>query len=236
MKKQISLLLVFVVLAISLTSCKKDKNTKIQVSAGSPVTDIDGNIYQTEKIGTQVWMTQNLKTAHFRDGSPIPELEDTLTLAWQNLTTPAWCYYGSDSANNATYGKLYNWYAVEDARNICPTGYHIPTDSEWTVLSNYLGGDAVSGGHLKSTGSLWASPNTGADNSSGFAALPAGYRVAVGYSYYDISIAGYFWTTTQDINNNGVPLNIILGNSYSFCNRSNDYGAPSGFSVRCVKD
>jgi uncharacterized protein (TIGR02145 family) len=138
--------------------------------------DIDGNIYETVKIGTQIWMAENLKTSHYRNGSAIKEIEDNTT--WANIekagaSTPGWCYYNGTAINNPTYGKLYNWYAVNDSRHLCPTGWHVPTDVEFQLLSNDLGGDEVAGGKMKAT-TLWTAPNTGADNSSGFSALPAG--------------------------------------------------------------
>jgi uncharacterized protein (TIGR02145 family) len=137
------------------------------------VTDIDGNIYHTVTIGTQVWMVENLKTTKYRNGDPIPNVTGN---AWAALTTGAYCWYNNDAATyKATYGALYNWYAVADSRNIAPTGWHVPTDAEWTTLTTFLGGESVAGGKLKETGTNhWTSPNTGATNETGFTALPGG--------------------------------------------------------------
>lgn len=137
------------------------------------VTDYDGNVYQTVLIGDQCWMMENLKVTHYRNGDPIPHVTDGVT--WGNLTSGAYCNYNNDEGNVATYGRLYNWYAVDDSRNIAPAGWHVPSDAEWQTLVDYLGGDAVAGGKMKEAGTThWASPNTGATNESGFTALPGG--------------------------------------------------------------
>src|ERR1035437_4904310 len=125
-------------------------------------------------ICTQSWMLKNLDVSTYRNGDLIPEVTDGS--AWSALTAGAWCWYNNDSATNAsTYGKLYNWYAVNDPRGLAPTGWHVPSDAEWTTLSTCLGGNAVAGGAMKETGTThWTSPNTGATNSSGFTGLPGG--------------------------------------------------------------
>jgi uncharacterized protein (TIGR02145 family) len=212
--------------------------TVTQASTGcgtTTVTDIDGNVYNTVTIGTQCWMQQNLKTTHYNNGAAITEIEDSAT--WANIyntgaTTPAWCYYSGNAANNTTYGKLYNWYVVTDPRGVCPTGYHVPTDTDLAVLSNYLGGDAVSGGHLKSTSGLWLAPNTGADNSSGFTALPAGCRNYFG-NFGTLGSNGSFWSSTPSDGN--YAWSRYLGYYYSGC-YSNSFNKDYGFSVRCVGD
>ena len=138
------------------------------------VTDIDGNVYQTVTIGTQVWMVENLKTTRYIDGTAIPL--DTNSSTWGGLTTPGYCWYNDSAIYGNTYGALYNWYAVNTGK-LAPAGWHVPTDSEWTVLTTYLGGETVAGGKLKDTGTTyWQSPNTGATNASGFLALPGGFR------------------------------------------------------------
>jgi len=139
------------------------------------VTDIDGNVYQTVKIGNQWWMMENLKVTSYRNGEAIPNVTDTTE--WYNLTTGAYCYYDNDAYNTTIYGRLYNWYSINDSRSIAPTGWHVPTDEEWTTVINYLGGESVAGGKLKENGTThWTSPNNGATNESGFSALPGGYR------------------------------------------------------------
>jgi uncharacterized protein (TIGR02145 family) len=174
-------------------------------STGS-VTDIGGNVYQTIKIGDQWWMMENLKVTHYRNGDPIPHVTDGGT--WKGLSTGAYCNYGNDPGNVETYGRLYNWYAVDDSRSIAPEGWHVPTDEEWKQLEMYLGmsqGQADDtgwrgtneGGKLKETGTThWQSPNTGATNESGFSALPGGYRGYDGY-FYTMGFTANFWSSTE---------------------------------------
>jgi uncharacterized protein (TIGR02145 family) len=197
------------------------------------IKDIDGNVYKTVKIGSQVWMSENLKTTHYSDGSPITELE--LKAPWGNTgegKTGAWCYYQNLEWNNPTYGKLYNWYAVTDRYHLCPTGWHVPSDSEWTVLADYLGGDTVAGGKMKAT-TLWDKPNTGADNSSGFTALPAGYR-SLGGAFSGLGVGGYFWSSTEDGSDSAWYRDV--GYDYSEVGRGYGGDKGSGLSVRCVGD
>jgi uncharacterized protein (TIGR02145 family) len=142
------------------------------------VTDIDGNIYNTVQIGNQVWMSENLKTTRYRNGGQIPNVTDNT--AWGNLSTGAWSYYNNDVSNDPIYGKLYNWYTTL-GDTLCPTGWGVPTDAEWTTLTTYLGGSDVAGSKMKTIGNgYWNDPNTGAINSSGFSVLPGGYRSNVG--------------------------------------------------------
>ena len=140
------------------------------------MTDQEGNVYRTIQIGNQLWMAENLKTTKYRNLDPIPNVTDNT--AWNSLTTGAWCYLGNNSSNDCPYGKLYNWYAANDTRQICPSGWHIPTSSDINILVSYLGGASIAGGKMKSTGSdYWQSPNIGATNESGFSALSGGYRI-----------------------------------------------------------
>jgi uncharacterized protein (TIGR02145 family) len=195
------------------------------------VTDIDGNVYQTVAIGTQVWMKENLKTIHYRNGDAIPNV--TGTTAWENLTTGACCHYNNNSANAATYGNLYNFKAISDNRNICPPGWHIPTDGEWTELTTALGGDSIAGGKLKESGtSHWISENVGADNSSGFTALPGGDRILNG-AFYLMGDYGFFWSATEINNTNAYAR--ALGRQVALIDRG-PYNKIAGYSVRCLKD
>jgi len=147
-------------------------------------------------IGTQVWTGCNATVSTYANGDTIPQVTDPT--AWAALTTGAWCYYDNNPANEATYGKLYNWYAVNDARGFSPTGYHVSTDAEWTVLTDYLGGLTVAGGKMKEVGFChWLSPNTGATNTSLFTGLPGGERGSFGI-YNDIGYKGYWWSSTED--------------------------------------
>lgn len=193
------------------------------------LTDADGNTYNTVTIGTQVWMAENLKTTKYNDGSNIPNITDGST--WINLTTSAYCWYNNDASNKANYGALYNWYSVVDGRKICPSGWHVPTDNEWTTLETYLGGISVSGGKLKAT-ALWSSPNTGATNESGFTAFPGGYRGSSG-TFVGIGNSGIWWSTTTYLTSSAW-IRLLSYNS-SNGTRSNNL-KERGFSVRCVKD
>lgn len=195
------------------------------------VTDADGNIYNTITIGTQVWMVENLKTTKYRNGDPIQNVTDNPT--WINLTAGAYCNYNNDNNNGITYGRLYNWYAVSDLRNLAPAGWHIPTDTEWATLVNYLGQDSTAAGALKETGlTHWASPNTGATNSSGFTALPGGERDNNGAFMY-LTYIGHWWTATEAYTTQSWYRRMF---SYSTTIDRNFCLKTYGYSVRCVKD
>jgi len=185
-------------------------------------------------IGTQQWMSKNLDVAFYRNGDPIPQVTDPA--AWAGLTTGAWCFYNNDPIQGIKYGKIYNWYAVNDPRGLAPKGWHIPSDAEWTTLGNTLGGELVAGGKMKEPGTLnWTAPNTGADNSSGFAGLPGGYRSFGGTftTFFDIGNNGYWWSSTETTTTNAwfrivTYFDGSLG-SFSFSKRG-------GISVRCLRD
>ena len=238
------------ILALALTStlfaCKKETNTPANSGKntvdttkianqnptsgyGPNITDSEGNSYKTVKIGTQTWMAENLKVSKYSDGTTIPNIIDNTQ--WQKNTTGAWSYY------NAKYGKLYNWHAVSKTtngnKNVCPTGWHVPTDAEWKVLTDYLGGDSIAGGKLKEVGTTsWKSPNTDATNTSLFTGLPGGYRFSLGYYDY-VGNNGGWWSSTES-------------NTYDAWYRSlGSYGGVAywdgpneefGFSVRCLRD
>jgi len=194
------------------------------------VQDQSGNFYNTVAIGTQVWFKENLRTKKYRNGNNIivKTNTDTSTLAGQMY------YYNNDSLTNyPVYGALYNWRATQVSDSLCPVGWHVPTDAEWTTLTNYLGGDYLAGGKMKSTGTTyWNSPNTDATNESGFSALPGGNRNSDG-SFYGISIYAIFWSATEtDLNLAWYRnLNGSDGNVYR-------YGTSKliGASVRCLKN
>jgi uncharacterized protein (TIGR02145 family) len=203
---------------------------------GSNISDIDGNTYKTVYIGSQQWMAENLKVSKYNDGTAIPNITDNTQ--WKSLTTGAWAYYNNDAVNNAKYGKLYNWYAVSQTsngnKNVCPSGWHIPSDAdEWTVLIDYLGDINVAGGKMKESGlTSWNSPNTDASNTSLFTSLPGGYRDYNGI-YYNNGKMGMWWSSTEYGTLNAWNRN--LGFSSGGAGRS---GADKkhGFSVRCVRD
>lgn len=193
---------------------------------------------KTVIIGTQRWSTINLDVTTYRDGTTIPEVTNSTT--WSNLTTGAWCYYNNDPANGPIYGKLYNWYAVNNTINggLAPVGQHIPSDAEWTTLSNYLGGDAVAGGKMKTTGTLpavtglWQDPNTDATNESGFSGLPGGYCSDTGL-FNTQQAFGFWWSSSQT--NATLALTRLLRFDYSYI-FSQTYPKKYGFSVRCIID
>jgi uncharacterized protein (TIGR02145 family) len=195
------------------------------------VTDIDGNVYLTIKIGNQWWMAENLKVTHYRNGDAITNITDGTT--WDGLATGAYCEYDNNVANVATYGRLYNWYAVNDSRNMVPTGWHVPTDVEWQTLVDYLGGDAVAGGKMKEAGTAhWISPNTDATNESGFSGLPGGYRAGSGNDY-NLGGYAYIWSSTEGSSYYAWSRDLDYSNSEVYRIGSNKH---FGFSVRCIKD
>jgi len=197
------------------------------------ITDIDGNVYQTITIGSQVWMMENLKVTHYRNGDPIPNERDNT--AWAGLSTGAYCNYVNDEHNVATYGRLYNWYSVDDSRNIAPEGWHVPTDAEWQILVNYLGGGAVAGGKMKEAGTAhWNSPNTGATNESGFTGLPGEYRNYLGSFSSPMGNNAFFWSSTDDEGSAMAWFRSLHFDAGAIGQLI--YGKQSGFSVRCVKD
>lgn len=200
--------------------------------SGNTVTDIDGNTYNTVTIGTQVWMVENLKTTKYRNGDTIANV--TGNSAWAATITGAYCNYNNNANSSITYGRLYNWYAVNDNRKIAPTGWHVPTDADWTTLTTYLGGEGVAGGKLKETGTThWQSPNTGATNETGFTALPGGDRLYSTGVFYDKGVYCFCWSSTA--NDASTAWVRALDNSYSNVSRSNNPKS-NGFSVRCIKD
>jgi len=212
---------IFVLIFIFFTNCKKDSNdTNVIVAETGTVTDIEGNVYKTVKIGSQWWMAENLKTTKYTDGNPIY----------------GYSWYGNDITNKNIYGALYNWDAVESGK-LAPQGWHIPSDDEWSTLSAFLGYDDVAGGKMKEIGTAhWNSPNTDANNKSKFTALPGGWVTNAGSylgEFYSLNQQAYFWSST------GVASTYYA--LFRFLNYNNGilisgYDAKStGMSVRCVK-
>ncbi len=187
------------------------------------------------EIGTQIWSNKNLEVTTYRDGTPIPEVTDPTE--WAGLTTGAWCYYNNDPANGAIYGKLYNWYAAIDSEHggIAPSGWHVPTNPEWTTQSDFLGGSAIAGGKMKTTGiGLWNSPNTDATNESGFAGLPGGIRDKDGI-FNLVGLIGYWWSTYAVEPAYTFAWSRTLYFNYGYQTSGQDFKT-SGFSVRLIKD
>ena len=217
----------------------------------STITDIDNNIYNTVLIGTQCWTKENLKVTKYNDGTSIPldnsgsSTGSASGVTWSSKVTGAYTIYANElsTGTNATnYGYLYNWYAAvgiitnggSPTKNICPTGWHVPTDAEWTTLTTYLGGESVAGGKMKSTSSLWNAPNTDATNSSSFSVLPGGSRSNNG-SFSDVRGSANFWSANEMVTNLNNAWIRTLYNSFSNAFRGNDF-KQSGFSIRCLRD
>jgi uncharacterized protein (TIGR02145 family) len=198
-------------------------------------TDADGYVYKTVKIGSQIWFAENLRTSKYNDGTPLPYVTDNTQ--WSNLSTGGWCYYNNDPSYNAKYGKLYNWYAVSPTmngnKNVCPSGWHVPTDSELTILTDYLGGVNIAGGKMKEAGTTsWDSSNS-ASNTSLFSALPGGTRNPDNGSYLAIGNHSYLWSSSEQsqyaawarlLYSSGYNINISVVNFRW------------GLSVRCLRD
>jgi len=196
------------------------------------VNDSDGNTYKVIKIGEQVWMAENLRTTKYNDGTAISLVTDAT--AWVNLTTPAYCWSNNDIGNNPVYGALYNWYTVKTGK-LCPSGWHVPTDAEWTILETHLGGVAVAGGEMKETGTEhWLTPNTDATNESGFRARGGGWRDGDNGGFLTLGWAGKWWTS-QETSPDRAYWREIYHNSGSVIHGAG--GQPKfGMSIRCVKD
>lgn len=205
------------------SSCKKDDDdTKI-------IKDIDGNVYSTVVIGNQEWFAENLKTTKYNNGTPIPNITDNTV--WAGLSTGAYAWYNNDIANKPTYGALYNWYTVNTG-NLCPTGWHVPTDAELTALTDYVGGASIAGTKLKAT-SGWGSGGNGTDE-YGFSALPGGFRRGSNGTFNSVGYDGYWWSSTEA----GAAHAWAWGMSYVYgsVDRSSGDGKRYGFSVRCFRD
>jgi len=224
--KKVSLILSAVVLtAMMLSSCGGGASNEVSASNQERTSnDIT--------IGKQVWMSENLNVDKFRNGDTIPEAKTVEE--WEKANEyqqPVWCYYDNDPANGAKYGKLYNWYAVNDSRGLAPAGYHIPSDAEWTILTNYLGGMDLAGGKMKST-SGWYAPNEGASNSIGFSGLPGGYRYGSG-SFYGIAKFGYWWSSAESNTDDAWDRDLNYDDGSVSRSSSNK---EEGLSVRCLRD
>lgn len=239
-------LLIAIALLIFINSCKK-KEEEIIVTYGI-AKDIDGNEYRTVTIGTQTWMADNLKVTHYSNGESIPNITDNT--AWISQTAGAYCWYNNDITNKTTYGALYNYMTVEDNRNLCPTGWHVPTDAEWSTLITNLGGQSVAGKRLKSTDGWYNNGN--GTNTSGFSALPGGVRDCYPGYFDSADYWGHWWSATEYTINSSPDQ----GNCQVFSNIDNTVTLAyvriigyvdgsivrggtfknQGYSVRCVKD
>jgi uncharacterized protein (TIGR02145 family) len=226
------------ILDLLINSCKKDDTNIHEIvfntalSYGT-VMDIDSNVYKTIKIDTLIWMAENLRTTKYRNGFPI----GTTTPATKDVKDDEapkyqWAYGGNES-NVLTYGRLYTWNAIIDTGNICPVGWHIPSDVEWTDLTDYLGGENVAGRKLKETGNNhWLHKKSDATNESGFTGLPGGYRLYDG-AFSDLNSIGYWWS--KDVANAKLVWYRSLDSNSDSASRGYYFGR-GGFSVRCIKD
>jgi uncharacterized protein (TIGR02145 family) len=196
------------------------------------VSDVDGNTYNTVSIGNQVWLTENLKTTKFNNQDPIPLITDN-TL-WSTQTEAAYCSYQNDNLLANEYGNLYNWHVLNDIRNVCPSGYHVPSILDWEALIDFLGGAAVAGGKLKEAGlAHWIDPNTGATNSSGFTLLPSGWRAHNNGFYENLTYMAYQWSSTSiDALNASI---MLVGFDSESCLTSESHKL-TGLPIRCLKE
>ena len=212
-------------------------NHKPTSGFGENISDIDGNTYKTIYIGTQQWMGENLKTSKYNNGDPIPNVTDSKE--WSNLTTGAWSYHKNDVTFDTKYGKLYNWYAISsttnDNKNVCPTGWHVPTDAEWTILSDYLGGMAYAASKMKEVKELeiWYTHNSDATNSSLFTGKPGGVRSPSG-EYALLYYYGYWWSSSEGTYSNAGLSRAVDGINTSLS--APNYGKNGGLSIRCLKN
>ncbi len=194
------------------------------------VVDRDANSYNTAQIGSMVWTGKNLDVAHYRNGDPIPEIKNPKE--WAILTTGAWCYNLNNPDNGKTYGKLYNWYAVNDPRGLAMEGWHVATDAEWSAMSDLLGGTEQAGGAMKAT-TLWKEQSNGGNRNSGVDALPAGARRDTDGNFMPPGQYSRLWSSTES------SAKTAWCRSLGYFDAALRRGMASkktGFSVRCVKD
>ena len=214
------------------SGCEREDEIPSEIKTET-VTDIDGNVYRTVKIGSQLWMAENLKTTRYRNGDTIKTTENVfLDLSRESRPTYQWIYRG-DSTNVEKYGRLYTWFAVKDTCKLCPEGWHVPDNSEWAVLIDSLGGLSEAGGRLKEEGiDFWLSPNTNATDESEFSARPGGYREYRG-TYQLIKFGGYWWSSTEKLSQTALGYQLY----YSYKQiKPVEMIKRNGLAVRCVKD
>ena len=194
----------------------------------------NGYTYNSIVLGNgQEWMSENLRTTNYANGESIYNVTDGSQ--WENRTTGAWAHYNNNIQYEYPFGKLYNWYTVVDPRNVCPTGWHVPTDTEWTVLIDYLGGDSIASGKMKSVGTqYWQNPNYGATNESGFTAEPGGSRSFNDGIFEFYGAFGSFWSSTEDsTSSRGVGYSLDYNDTSVY---RGTRPKPSGSSIRCIRD
>jgi uncharacterized protein (TIGR02145 family) len=242
--------LFFFFLLSVISSCKKDKEYQAPITPPTPkalylnpdldygsVEDIDGNKYASIKIGRYEWMAENLRTTRYCNGDTIPNIVGEMD--WFLSTSHAWCHFNNDSSYEKPHGKLYNWFAVNDSRNICPCGWHVPNDADWDFLIRLYFGEFGSlafneaGGHLKSTDTnYWYGPNTDATNKSGFSALASGIRIHNG-EFLSFGKSTGWWSSSEYSANNAIIRSVHYNNSTA---SKHNFHKNLGYSVRCIKD
>lgn len=230
MRKHFSAILLCFIFAFTICSWTSAQSTTVK--------DIDGNIYTQLTIGTQTWLKENLRTTRFNDGTPVPRV--TGNKEWGGRTSPGYCWYNNDSTSNSgIYGALYNWYAVAE-KKLCPAGWHIPGDADYTVLENTLGGSNEAGSKMKEKGtSHWQSFDTGSTNESAFSLRPSGYRLSNG-SFTGMGLYCFLWTTSECFS--GIEeyyTRFAWGRYLCYYNslvHRYYFEKKYGFSVRCLKD
>lgn len=216
----ISILLILIGAAIG---CEEDNTPDVVFGK---VTDIEDNVYKTVAIGTQIWMAEDLRVTKYNDGTPITNVSDKNT--WAVTTSSAFCWFNNEKA----WGALYNWYAVNTGK-LAPMGWHVPTDEDWTVLTDFLEGEDVAGGKLKQTGNeIWGDPNIGATNLSGFTSIPGGCRDLNG-NFINFGACAFYWTATEYHPFDSWERQIFWSEARIY---REHVGKVYGFSVRCVKD
>lgn len=234
---------VYTVTVTDINNC--EETTTVEIYDATPVIDIDGNLYHVIKIGNQYWLKENLKVTHYRNGDAIPNVTDSTE--WTNLTTGAYCEYDNNPANVDTYGRLYNWYTVDDSRNIAPEGWHVPSDDEWKALEMTLGmsqSEADNTGlrgtdqasQLAGNADLWTDgdlENNAVFGSSGFAAFPGGYRYGSNGGFYYMGGYASFWSSTEG--SSSYAWGRVLRCNYAYVGRYSGH-EQYGFSVRLVRD
>jgi uncharacterized protein (TIGR02145 family) len=222
--------LIAIIIALIFCSCNKPDGGPII----GKVEDSEGNIYFTVEFEEQEWMKENLIISKYNNGDDIPQVQSAAE--WAALTTGAYCYYYNE--NDKGYGKLYNWYAVNDKRGICPEGWHVPTDNDWNILVNVYEGINLAGGKLKAVATVpdehprWINPNANATDESEFSAVPGGFRAADG-EFKHIGSFGGWWTSTDEYNDNAWNYGMSYNDEeiHRFARNKK-----SGYSVRCVRN
>jgi uncharacterized protein (TIGR02145 family) len=232
MKLQKLFLFIIVSSFVLLSACNKEEDEDPQPVQPNSVTDINGNVYPTVKIGNQIWMKENLKVTKLNDGTAIPEVINNTT--WAQTNSPGYCWYENDKPTYGnTYGAFYNWYTVETGK-LCPTGWHVPTEAEWDTLIAFAGGAATGGKALKEVGNThWSCEMHNGTNSTGFTALPSGRRHYLSGSFDFVGQTTSFWTVTSINESNAFGKTI-----YCETHDVPGYNANKheGMPVRCLKD